>query len=674
MRVARPWRRWVVVVVVALLAVSGASTASAWEPGDVLPPIETDPDWPRFEAWRNQQLGELTRAANPPDYHPRDMKVAAPSSVIGATVGSESPTRQVQEVNRWRPNPQAWIDAKTRAAGTSGLTTADIEKTGRWKPTVAGLRATTAWGCLLGGCSEVAWMLRDGAIYPLLELANGWDAGSISENQRELYCVRDGNFATDLLGRVLTGTECGDWRLALDYQALVGSSEAWVVSGTVGGHYYVGTEYGAAMYCYGGEPSLPPGASFWQLQSNGSWAGTRPYKWDSTQNPCVPAFGVVWYAYASPGTTPIFGVRLSGETEPSTSMTGWIEPDHAEWITRVRCLDGSIRTAVSDSFQQEALGGVAVPESVALDGCQPVGLDVGLQKAGTGTAGAMGTWPTGNHETRSQVGTAEVPIEVQDWMRDFPDCWDGSCILELKKVIDDIEIDCFISPEECVDWYMQVQTQPQTYRCYYGGQLVSIEECNVYSRVFDRQKVQEGTGYGNPKTGAAPTPNPSTGTTTTTNPGAARVAMEVPVANPSTSRECWPSGWGVLNPFEWVYMPVRCVLEWAFVPRPEKLTQVQTRLQLAAVNSKPGELVTVVNEWQSIGDQSVAGCSGPHVAFSVLGAEYSGYPLSACEAPASTFALVSRIALTIVFALGALIAITRYVGGVFGYRGVGDSA
>lgn len=68
-------------------------------------------------------------------------------------------------------------------------------------------------------------------------------------------------------------------------------------------------------------------------------------------------------------------------------------------------------------------------------------------------------------------------------------------------------------------------------------------------------------------------PSPTTTTATTSPPGSATV---VPIdadgetsARPRTGAEsaaCWPGGWGWFNPLQWVLRPIKCALEWGFVP------------------------------------------------------------------------------------------------------------
>ncbi|WP_204374509.1 hypothetical protein, partial [Leucobacter musarum] len=66
-------------------------------------------------------------------------------------------------MNRWRPNPQAWIDAKSRVAAGSGLTTKDIAATGRWAPKL--LKGAGVAGLLATG-AEIAWAVRDDFLLP----------------------------------------------------------------------------------------------------------------------------------------------------------------------------------------------------------------------------------------------------------------------------------------------------------------------------------------------------------------------------------------------------------------------------------------------------------------------------------------------------------------------------
>lgn len=619
----------------------------------------------------------LARASQSTDLTPRDLQVAAPSSVIAAT-GSESPTRRVKEVQQWRPNTQAWVDAKTRLAGTTGLTTADIASTARWQPKL--LKAARVAGgaaSLIVGDTLLTWIVRDGVMYPALENLAG------IENPRgyveDAYCVRHGNVVTDWLGGWV-GANCAEWRLDEEYQSLL-AEEFGLTLEPYGGALVSGTErvkvsgYNSAVRVCGSAPTA--GGPHLRVTVTSTTGVTRSITMQVVQQGSHPSWQcspmIAYFDFPRGVDNSILSMDWLDQNGQVAASAGEVSPTSAEWISRVRCMDGTVRTAVSESFQQQRLGAVVAPASVQLGNCQPVGVDVGMQKGGTGTSGAGGGWSSVPGGDRTQVGTGEVPQPVRDWMQTYPQCGDGTCLLELVKDVGGHELSCFDVPDECVEWRSETGSGTSTYRCYYAQQVVDLSECNVYARVFDRTNVQQGTGYADPETGE--TVKTGTGTTATSNPGAALIAMSDPVADPASGRVCWPSGWGVLNPFEWVYMPVKCALEWAFVPRAEKVTQVQTQLQLKVTNSQVGRAAQVAATWAAVADATnPSGCAGPTISLNLMGIEYSGNPLSACAEPAATLAFWSRIIIGITAVLAALFAVTRYIGRVFGFEGFGRSA
>lgn len=609
-----------------------------------------------------EKLRILSQFAYPSDWHPRDLQVAAPSFVIGATLSGNTSTIG-REILDYRPNTSDWVDSKERLAAGSGLSTADLDSTSRWKPRLTKF-VPVVGGLMTGG--ELAYMVRDGYLYSTLKIPSNTD--------EKAFCLRDGNVVTDFFTGIATGSNCGDFRLNENFNALVGDVVPMGV-GTIAGisrraASWVPSGSTTRWYCY----TFPTQHSYvdqtkhllQMIGANGSTIGTIAGFSHASSYTQYCGSG---YVNAMPNAV---ALRLVDSKTGQTleSMTIQDIASDLEWVTRVRCLDGSIRYAISESFQQKALGAVAQPASVQLSGCQPVGVDVGAQKKGLGAPSPSTPFPSTPGGDRYSAATSEVPTEVQDWMRDSPNCWDGSCLLDLRKVLGgSMEMDCFDSPDQCVDWQTSVQADPQTYRCYYGGQLVAISECNVYGRVFDRDKVQQGTAYTDPTTGQPVTT--STGTAVSTNPGAATTAMSSGAADPSQPRQCFPSGWGVFNPFEWVFQPVKCALEWAFVPRATKLSQVQTKIQLAAVNSVPAQMVQGLNGWTAVVPSS-SGCMGPLIEFDIAGLNYSAYPLQACDGALATAANFSRIALTIIAILTGIIAITRYVARIFGFSGVGE--
>jgi hypothetical protein len=84
-----------------------------------------------------------------------------------------------------------------------------------------------------------------------------------------------------------------------------------------------------------------------------------------------------------------------------------------------------------------------------------------------------------------------------------------------------------------------------TPRCQWGAYAVDSAQCDPLRA--------------DPGSDPAPTPTP---TPTGPVPGDAGQ----PDPTDTEGNACFPSGWGMLNPVEWIYKPVKCALAWAFVP------------------------------------------------------------------------------------------------------------
>lgn len=657
--------------VVALVAGVGVSSASAATPDPKTIAECAGQTPPIVDAQTVLCLQILARIAAG-DYSPRDMQVAAPSSVMAAT-GSSSPDIRTQQVSRWRPNPQAWIDAKARLASVGGAFTTDLlSQTGRWQPVITKGAAVARVAGLAGSDTLLTWVARDGVFYPVLEQLGIDNARETVENA---YCNPYGNFATDWTASWV-GADCARWRM--DGQAMA----AWVRDAYPLSSCYLGScvsvKYaGSNSYFYRAHPvyaamdgwtssttvvttacATQTGSAAFQLVVTYSGGLVKTSSSGNTAPAICGHVGGTSYSFARAGTPPDQGastqVRFlqNGVYAPSpegSTSSGEIQP--GTYTTKVRCLDGRLLEAMSQAASLASEDVTVMPAAVegAAD-CQPVGVDLSADQVGTGVS--------------SPISTSEVPTAVQDWMAAFPNCMDGSCLLELRKVIGgSMEMDCFDAPEQCVSWSTEVQASPDTYRCYYGGALVAISECNVYTRVFDRDKVQQGTGYADPSTGTGVTT--STGTAVTTNPGAALTSMSTPASDPSKPRQCFPSGWGAFNPFEWVLQPVKCALEWAFVPRESVLSSFRANVSGRFAQTSFGAvagIVTAVNV-PGVGD----GCTGPPLSFKYGPIDETWYPFAACDAPMAGVAATIKLWLGFLISAGAVFAIIRYVTAIIGF-------
>lgn len=272
--------------------------------------------------------------------------------------------------------------------------------------------------------------------------------------------------------------------------------------------------------------------------------------------------------------------------------------------------------------------------------------------------------------TSTSIGSAPVDQRYKDWATKYPECADGSCVLELAPtpVGTNAPESCFDNSAACTNWFTD-PSKTDHYQCTYGGHAVDLSECNVYANTFKPTALPRGQGLSDPKTGnPMPVGTPSTIPTDQT----AYDAMPRPNEGPG-SRQCFPSGYDQFNPVQWVMMPVQCAMEWAFVPTP---ATVQTQMKKANdswANTPMAKIGPVLLAWGGMFPH-LDGCQGPKVSFHFydMGGDY--YPLDACKAPLDTVATTSRVVGAVGMYFLAGLAITRYLGATFGYTGLGSGS
>lgn len=138
----------------------------------------------------------------------------------------------------------------------------------------------------------------------------------------------------------------------------------------------------------------------------------------------------------------------------------------------------------------------------------------------------------------------------------------------------------------CENWTRLYVDTPARIDCHYGPYLATVSDCALLERAYE---VGGATGTrsntdGDPNTRddndvrGQPNPNPSTGTGTGTGtgtvPGTGGSVGTIPGGASAEEGACFPTGWGMLNPIEWVYRPVSCAMVAAFQPK----TDLQTRI------------------------------------------------------------------------------------------------
>lgn len=206
------------------------------------------------------------------------------------------------------------------------------------------------------------------------------------------------------------------------------------------------------------------------------------------------------------------------------------------------------------------------------------------------------TCPSGSHVVGVDVTTAPTPTapngeKLVDWSPGpgwtdpgykYADCAAGStnpCPVtyqdpETGAPVDSASVDPNTGTIEGTDTVA---------RCSWGSHALTQAEC------FATPAVDPAPGPGT-DTDPAPNPDPTGAPAPTPTPTPGGGGQPDPQED---GGECFPTGWGVFNPLEWVYRPVKCALSWAFVPDAATVTEVKDLGGELAGRAPGPELISV---------------------------------------------------------------------------------
>lgn len=172
-----------------------------------------------------------------------------------------------------------------------------------------------------------------------------------------------------------------------------------------------------------------------------------------------------------------------------------------------------------------------------------------------------------------------IPDTVRDWMNTNPQCAGGGCVLELERLDPETGrwLDCHAAASLCLDWQAQPQKE-DTFRCAYGGEVVSLDECRVYPFAAE---APERIGSPNPDVPPEPAPAPS--------PDAQPEPQPSPDCPPPFT---WTS---MFNPW-WYFKVGTCVAEWAVIPPPGSVDTHMADLREGLNEKAPFSVIAVVPE------------------------------------------------------------------------------
>jgi len=218
-----------------------------------------------------------------------------------------------------------------------------------------------------------------------------------------------------------------------------------------------------------------------------------------------------------------------------------------------------------------------------------------------------------------KIGGYEAPEWVQDMPTEYPECMGSVCEVTLWRVFNDSPaLYCGVAAVGCPEWWSDT-AKSSHFECRYSTHVVDLAYCssmrNPGTNSANSAKIVD------PETGhvtvvtpsvdpdvfrpvdpvrlpdAQPDPNPTVNPTPEPTWDPETCVGDVCVPGPDPSHEtgesgvCFPHGWGIFNPVEWVYRPVKCALVWAFVPRPAVVQQQVDTLHDDVMTKPPFAIV-----------------------------------------------------------------------------------
>lgn len=465
-----------------------------------------------------------------------------------------------------------------------------------------------------------------------------------------------GNTGDDVLGgmaQYVSGVDCAPWRLDPEF---VPNGDASAIYDLRLGAWYrtytgVALNNGVPRYlCFtgsglGGDPPylptvpLPVGYTVQKLTARGAWVNAQL----ETPHTTTLCGGAKYSAYADEAP----GVNLDAPVGPGAfrllgpdSAVVEMEAQHDDPERRMSCtinFTGGGSASLDGQPYHESDGRVwpaecpSIPEGETVES---VTMDETQQGGATQRVYDQPTTP-----------------EYQEFVGTYPECQWGNCKLDLIVKTGTHPASCFDLEDGCAGWF-EDPNKATSYQCRYGTNDVDLEECAIYSGLFEPGRLESGAAYSDPATG--------TWSGGQSSPKSGDRAMANTVQDPELLRSCDMSGLG-FDPVGWVLRPVQCAMEWAFAPRP---TVVEVAFAGAddAWEGKPPAVIAAAAESLAL-TPSASGCSK---SVSLFGAEFN--IIDACSGPMAQVADISRLVTGFGMVVLVLVVLKRQIAGMVGYN------
>ena len=269
-------------------------------------------------------------------------------------------------------------------------------------------------------------------------------------------------------------------------------------------------------------------------------------------------------------------------------------------------------------------------------------------------------------------------VQIQD---DVPSGSTGTKNGYIDLIDTRINKSCYDSAYACAAWPQEVQKatgntvtldnnnttktkSDMPYKCVWQSDdgtstEIAIGECTVLSNSFTESNQYQGTTGSDPSTGEQindPVDDP-------------KPSDKVDYAQCVATDVSW-------NPVSWVFVPVKCALQWAFYPSQDNTETQMLKVQQKAGNSGIDQLPKAFNSsFGALQNSFGQHCQGPEMHLNVFGHDLipSSHPFSVCDGTGlEKLPTFSRAAFIVLSCAVCYITIRKWLSAMFGF-GIGNS-
>lgn len=276
----------------------------------------------------------------------------------------------------------------------------------------------------------------------------------------------------------------------------------------------------------------------------------------------------------------------------------------------------------------------------------------------------MEIWQHSDYAEKQLEYSWDLPAEQKQWLRDYPNCVDGSCTLELQRFDTESRrwLACFDDPSLCLNWFDDPQKEI-LYQCVYNGVKQALEDCNLYSKLFDFEDptmiTDPETGLGEPGSNPVNPTNPEP----ETNPWAVTIDQNLNCPPPFS----WTS---LVNPW-WYYQGVKCATVEVFAP---KIDRSPFEPALAAFQQgKLGQLIYGFEDQLETLQAGAPRCKGPGGTLAFFGTATEFYPLDSCSGWQAEYAPLVNAFTRFIIGVTTLLTVVTVLMRSFGFNPGGSS-